>query len=312
MASDNGERKQNPEPIPPNDLYKAGWVKVPRLMFAHAWFPEVGARAYTKFEAYCYLLQLARYKPYAHVDRRRGVKVPLEIGQFVMSLSLMAKQFGWEQRAVQWWVGSRAFRELFTVHSTSPSGTVYSVVNYDDTSTESDPNVTGNGTPNVRDDANRGTENVTDSGNRYKQEAIKPGESSSKQVKQGSSSTTTSTKTGFSEKNPPNSSWKNSERVLSQKNPSPAPTSSFRKNPPVKFDWALERYRNSVATSEQVTDEHFANYVYPHILAMDRTQRGTEFFFKRHRETMMSVKPEQKAKSAEIFAATIKRKARRA
>lgn len=106
-----------------------GHIKIARKAFTDdKWWKE--KRAYSKWEAWVDMIQLAQWKATEITTTKFG-SIRLERGEFVLSLRAMAKRWGWSIQSVRTFTESPAFHPRLATQRVTPAGIVYLVVNYD-------------------------------------------------------------------------------------------------------------------------------------------------------------------------------------
>lgn len=106
-----------------------GHIKIARKAFTDdKWWKE--KRAYSKWEAWVDMIQLAQWKTTEITTTKFG-SIRLERGEFVLSLRAMAKRWGWSIQSVRTFTESHAFHPRLATQRVTPAGIVYLIVNYD-------------------------------------------------------------------------------------------------------------------------------------------------------------------------------------
>lgn len=105
-----------------------GHVKLSRKTFeSDPWWLE--ARAFSRWEAWVYLIQLAAWKRGAFVTQ--SDVVVLERGEFVASRRHLAKVWSWTEKKVRHWLATAQNGARIRAQRETKAGTVYLIVNYD-------------------------------------------------------------------------------------------------------------------------------------------------------------------------------------
>lgn len=106
-----------------------GHIKIARKRFAgDRWWKE--KRAFSKWEAWVDMIQLAQYQPRAVMTTRFGT-IALERGEFILSLRQMADRWGWGLKSVRNLVNSQPFLSRIAAQRETQAGTVYLVIDYE-------------------------------------------------------------------------------------------------------------------------------------------------------------------------------------
>lgn len=125
-----------------------GHVKIARKAFdSDEWWLE--RRALSKWEAWVDMIQLAQWAPRNLVTTKFGT-VRLERGEFVLSLSQMAKRWRWSVRSVRTFTESPVFSTRVSTREVTQAGTVYLIVNYDRYQSTPEASDTASDTPDDR------------------------------------------------------------------------------------------------------------------------------------------------------------------
>lgn len=123
---------------------RSGHVKIARKAFTtdRLWLEE---RAFSKWEAWVDMIQLAQWAPRDLVSTKFGT-IHLERGEFVLSIRQMAKRWGWSVQSARTFSESTTFTSRLATQRVTPAGTVYLIVNYDEYQSTASDNNTGDNT----------------------------------------------------------------------------------------------------------------------------------------------------------------------
>jgi hypothetical protein len=137
------------------DAPPIGHIKIARKAFddEHGDTFWLEPREFSRWEAWCDVIQLARYSAYRH-QTEFGV-VDLLRGEFVASIRWLAARWKWSIKRVRGWVSTCVDGARLRAQRETQAGTVYLVVNYDAYQSQGHSRGAVKGTP--KGTANEGT-----------------------------------------------------------------------------------------------------------------------------------------------------------
>lgn len=125
-----------------------GHIKLSRKLFdSDAWWTE--KRAFSRFEAWVDMLQLAAWKPAA--IEYHGESIRLARGELVLSIRLAARRWGWTPKKTRGFLERARGMARVRAQRETLAGTVYLIVNYDTYQSSREPKATPEGTPEGTD-----------------------------------------------------------------------------------------------------------------------------------------------------------------
>lgn len=151
-----------------------GHIKLSRKLFdVDPWWGQ--KRKFSRFEAWVDMLQLAAWR--AVSSSYRGEEFRLERGEFVLSVRLAAKRWGWTEKVTRTFLKKAQEMAHIKAQREEHAGTVYLIVNYDAYQRSPDA-----------DDAEKGTPKGTPKGTQRAQRGHSKGTARAQEeaVKQGS------------------------------------------------------------------------------------------------------------------------------